>query len=944
MPTPIINLDPELRHIPGVPASDSKHNELDEESELYEKALGTSEVVENEDGSVDVIDSVPENEAENPDFYVNLAVDVLDDEILDELASDFVEKLEKDKESRKKRDEQYADGIRRTGLGDDAPGGAQFAGASRVVHPILAEACVDFSARAIKELFPSNGPVKTSIKGKFNKDALKRAELKAKAMNWQLTRGIPEYRDELEQLLTQTPMGGSQYQKFWVEDGEIRTEFVPIDNILIPFSAGNFYRAQRVTHVQDITRQVFESRIDSGMYRDIEDSEDNDPDSPEATKSQSANNKVEGKTDGDAYNEDGLRRIFEISALLELDDPLTDGKRAPYILTIDESTEEVLAVYRNWEQDDKRKKKLDWMVEYKFIPWRGAYGIGLPHLIGGLSAALTGALRALLDSAHINNAATMLKLKGGRVTGQSTSIDVTQVQEIEAPAGVDDIKKIAMPMPFNPPSQVLFQLLGFLENAGKSVIATSEEMLSQVGDRTPVGTTMALIEQGSGTYAAIHARLHHAQAKALEIISRLNRTFPEVLEEVNEVMDSQLGPEDFADSSDIEPVSDPNIFSESQRYAQYQAVTQMMQDPSVQWDKVAMYRIGMKLLKFPFGDEVLPEPPEAHRAEAVDENVFATKGLPIQAYAEQEHVSHLMTHLLFATSPIFGGNPILSNPTVPTLVNHCKEHLTMFYEKHATAAIQALSELNTMQGGDGNDEAATYKALMLSDKEIASELQQIMPMLEGAMQIMQKNQPPPQLDPASQVAMQLGQAEIARKTQYDQATMQYDQAKLQAENQMAQMKAMSDQKIEETRVQMEHMQMQFDAQIEQMKLEAERQRSDLAQQTEIAKNDADNQQKHLTDIMKNTADNQSNETIAQMKLMFDAQAKKMEAAQAEAIPAPAVDFSGIQSIVDQLAKSHEAMASNISQMMTNHGGVQKTKTMKIQKAPDGTYHGLVVES
>lgn len=848
----IQSFDPLLGSIAGVP-------DLSTLSDLPEDP----NILENEDGSADILDLDDTSGLETVGFFENLAESVIDDQELDEIASDLLEKLENDGESRKKRIEQYEEGIRRTGLGEDAPGGAQFQGASKVVHPILAEACVDFSARAIKELFPHNGPVKAAVIGAYNKGSLDRAEVKVRGMNWQLTKGIPEYRDELEQLLTQTPMGGSQYQKFWVEDGCIRTEFVPVDNVLLPFAAGSFYRAQRVTHVQDITQQTFDDRVRSGLYRDIDDL--GEPgDMPEETKAQKATDKVEGRTSGDAYNTDGLRRVFEVYTWLSLDNDGETDRSAPYIVTIDEYSEVVLSIYRNWEEGDAKCKKLDWMVEYKFIPWRGAYGIGLPHLIGGIAAALTGALRALLDSAHINNAATMLKLKGGRVTGQSTSVEVTQIQEIEAPAGVDDIKKIAMPMPFNPPSPVLFQLLGFLETAGKNVIATSEELMSQVGDRTPVGTTMALIEQGSSTYAAIHSRLHHSQAKALEIISRLNRTFPEVLEEINEATGDSLTPEDFSVTSDIEPVSDPNIFSESQRYAQFQAVMQMTQDPNVKWDKNALYQIGMKLLKFPFGKEVLPPIPEAHEADPVDENVFATKGLAIKAFMEQDHIAHLTSHLLFCTSPIYGANPLMSVPTVPLLLDHCKEHLAMFYSLHAKAAMGAMGEMSQMTGGD--PDAVAHQGLALADQEIAKHLTPIMPMLQQAMQIATASAPKPPLDPSSQAAIQIGMAEIQRKTQMDQATLQADQAKMQGDMQYDQAKLQAEQQREDARLQIEQMKQQAETAIAQMKLEGEQRREEMAAHIELMKGENKNREHQITELMKNTQDNLANIIVEKLKL------------------------------------------------------------------------------
>ena len=430
--------------------------EADEGME-FEMPDEDSEIEELPDGSA-IVRMDTKGPMEDEDFYQNLA-EVLQPYDLNKIALRYMDLVENDKKSREERDKKYEEGLRRTGMGNDAPGGATFMGASKVVHPVMAEACVDFASRAIKEMFPPDGPTRTKILGKVDEEKIEKAERKRDYMNWQLTEQIEEFRDEQEQLLTQLPLGGSQYMKLWYDDKKKRpcAEFMPIDNILLPFAAANFYTAQRVTEMQTLTEWEFKNRIRSGLYRDIDlirvSAE------PEETHSEKANNKIEGRKFED--NEDGLRKVYHIYTWLELeDDPLTDGESAPYILMVDEHENECVGLYRNWEEGDETQTKLDWLVEFKFIPWRGAYAIGLPQLIGGLSAALTGSLRALLDSAHINNAATMLKLKGAKISGQSQQVDVTQVCEIEGMPGVDDIRKIAMPMPFNPPSAVLFQLLG----------------------------------------------------------------------------------------------------------------------------------------------------------------------------------------------------------------------------------------------------------------------------------------------------------------------------------------------------------------------------------------------------------------------------------------------------------------------------------------------------
>ena len=279
-----------------------------------------------------------------------------------------------------------------------------------------------------------------------------------------------------------------------------------------------------------------------------------------------ANDKIEGKQDDGAYNEDGLREVLEV--YLDRDfsewDALASEGVAPYIAHVDVYSSELLGLYRNWEEGDEFFEKLHWLVDWGFIPWRGAYKLGLPHLIGGLSAAATGALRALLDSAHASNAPTLLKLRAGRLIGQTTEVAVTQVQEIEGPAGIDDIRKMVTPIPFAGPNPVLFQLLGTLVDAGKGVVTTAEEKIADVSDRMPVGTSLAMIEQGSKVFSAIHMRLHHSQEKVLEILCRLNAKYPEV-DTWQRYLGKPVDPAIFDTTDDVSPVTDPNIFSEADR-------------------------------------------------------------------------------------------------------------------------------------------------------------------------------------------------------------------------------------------------------------------------------------------------------------------------------------------------------------------------------------------
>lgn len=735
---------------------------------------------------------------DSPDFYENLA-DVIDSYDLSGVAIKYLELVEKDKSAREGRDKQYEEGLRRTGLGQDAPGGASFMGASKVVHPIMAEGCVDFAARAIKELFPPDGPVRSKILGEVTEQKTMIAERKRDYMNYQLTEKIEEYRDEEEQLLTQLPLGGSQYMKIWYDEGKRRpcAEFLPIDNVYLPFAAANFYTASRVTEVNDITQDDFEARVSSGLYIDLDIYRASQE--PEESKPEKANNKIEGRN-SEADNIDGVRRVFHIYTWMELeDDKKSKGERAPYILMIDELSSEVVGLYRNWEDGDELMSKLDWIVEFKFIPWRGAYAVGLPHLIGGLSAALTGALRALLDSAHINNAPTMLKLKGGKVSGQSIVVEPTQVTEIEGAPGVDDVRKIAMPMPFNQPSAVLMQLLGWLTDAAKGVVTTAEEKIANVTSNAPVGTTQALIEQGAAVFSAIHARLHTSQARVLKIIGRLNRWY---LDDNPDEMSRELGvtSKDFEKNSDVVPVSDPHIFAESQRYAQVQALAARAQANPDLYNRLAVEKRILKQIKLPDINEVLPDPQDVKEMNPALENVAMTLGKPVGAFPNQEHLAHLQVHLDYAKDPMYGASPIMAPVFIPQMLEHLKQHLTLWYlnsmDKYASDALGESFDILKVQ--PIIQEA--QKLLAASSQHVHQDTQQqfagVVPIMQQMIQTIQqlKSQQQP-TDPSVQALVQTQMAETNRKTQSDQAKLQLDQAKLAADTQAKQEKNVADQQI-----------------------------------------------------------------------------------------------------------------------------------------------------
>ena len=726
----------------------------------------------------------------NPEFYDNLC-DSAGSSTLGSLAMRYLDLLETDKQARELRDKQYEEGIKRTGMGNDAPGGATFMGASKVVHPAMAEGCVDFAARAIKELYPPDGPVKTKIIGKMDDMKAEKSERKRDYLNWQITEQIEEFRDEQEQLLTQLPLGGSQYFKLWFDEQKKRpcVEFLPIDRVILPFAATNFYTAQRAAEVHEITEFEFDRRIRTGMYRDINASFASG--TLDQNKVEQANNKVEGKQFQD--NKDGIRKVYHIYCFLELEeDNETKGEYAPYILMIDELSNQVVGLYRNWEENDETRTKLDWVVEFKFIPWRGAYAIGLPQLIGGLSAALTGALRALLDTAHINNSATMLKLKGAKISGQSQQVDVTQIVEIEGAPGVQDIRQIAMPMPFNPPSDVLFQLLGWLDNAAKSVVTTSEEKIADITSNTPVGTTQALIEQGAAVFSAIHARLHDSQARVLKVLCRLNRWHFDEMKKSDVITDLEITREDFNKNTDVVPVSDPHIFSETQRMAQSQAVLSLAEKHPDQFNIGSVLNRVLKQMKIPNINELLKDTPAPEQRTSADENAAMLIGQPSYAYLQQDHIAHIQDHLQFAMNPFLGQSPFADPNYLNNLIEHVKQHMTLWYLNRSNGYVEKSMGKPVDDYDDPRLTATIDKVytavgahVMLDSQEVFGQFQQA---LQGIIQMaQQRKQQPMQLPPDAQVVKDTSMAETQRKTAKDQADIQYDQAKLQADAQKQQM-------------------------------------------------------------------------------------------------------------------------------------------------------------
>lgn len=726
---------------------------------------GDSDTIDTEDGGAIVkLDDVGASSEQVEDFYRNL-VDLLPANVRATLANELHTAVDEDKEARKLREKQYEEGIRRTGLGNDAPGGASFQGASRAVHPVLTKGCIDFEARAIAELMPSNGVVRDYIPGTVTPARADKARRKSAHMNWQLKTQMPEFRPELEQLLSQIPLGGSQFLYIVWSERRRRpmATYWPSDDVIIPYGASNVMCAERLTQVERISQREYDRRVADGYY-----SEPVTPAPaaiPDETKPEKASNRVEGQ-ENTGTNIDGLRPMWRVYTELELDeDPETQGEPAPYIIEMDPSDQEVKRLVRNWEMDDKQRTAMQWLIEFPFLPWRGALSIGLAHVIGSLAGAATGALRALLDSAHINNFPGMVKLKGSNFSGQSKQTDVGTVVEMDGGVGLgQDIRSLIMPMPYNPTSNVLLQLLGVLTEEAESTVMTSLRNLTEMNvNNMAVGTSLAVTEQGMKVLGGIHLRLFDAMTRVLATLHRINRLYltdEEINSETGELLARRS---DYEGPLDVIPVADPNVFSDAQRMMQLQMISERAAAMPQLYDLRKVEEALLERTKFPAAKGLLLPKNDPKPMNAVNENASLALGRPVQAFPDQDHLAHLQVHLDFLTSPVLGKLSIIAPRFIGPCLDHIAQHITLWYVKafYDTGTQQlGVDFAQTMGTKDPKVNEEIDKFLAQLSPEITGDASKVLGALpaivQQAQQLMAALAPPPQ-DP------QLAAAQLAAK-------------------------------------------------------------------------------------------------------------------------------------------------------------------------------------
>ena len=689
-------------------------------------------------------------------------------------------------------------------------------GLSIVVHPLIAEAATQFNAKAIAELYPSGGPIKSVIIGQPDEEIEEQGRRVREFMNYQITQEQVEYFPDLDSMLFHLPLVGQTFKKVWWNPNLDRqcSDFVKAEDFCVAPESKDLYTSPRYTHIIRMPKNEYNRYVSNGYYLQTTDdgSDDLDP-------ADSVIGEIEGVDEYDTS--DDMITLLEMHVYdlfdgidgeeMDEDDQDDNAVALPYCITIDYDNQKIVSVRRNWREDDELKKRRDWFVSYKFLPGLGFYGFGLYHMIGGLGKAATGSLRALLDSAAFANMQGGFKLRG-RVTGGD--LQVSPGEFVDLDSTVDDVTKAIMPLPFKEPSSSLFNLLGFMVDAGQRFASTADLNVGDVNPNAPVGSTVALIEQGSKAFSAIHKRLHYAQGQEFKMLAALNaENLPEEFTFSRAGAAETIYAADFDDRIDIVPVSDPNIFSTAQRIAQAQAVLQMAQAAPQLHDMYAAYKRMYEAIRVQNIDEILKKPEEAVQMDCIDENMSVMYGKPIRAFIEQDHEAHIAVHMQFLQDPSLAGNPG-AKAMQPILIAHIAEHIALLYRLRMQAGVaMELPPLPDFKDPDFKFEDVDPEQDRIISQR-AAEVVRAAPQMKQIEAIRSVGQQQQEQGNPLQYAQQLAKLETEALTARTQAQIAADQAKAQSNIQIKQAEAKQDMQIEMAKA-------QADLQAKVTKLEAE---------------------------------------------------------------------------------------------------------------------------
>jgi hypothetical protein len=629
--------------------------------------------IEMDDGSVVVDFGEGTDSEEEVEHDSNLA-EFIEDGELESLANDLIGHFESDRSSRGEWANAYIKGMDLLGMKVEERT-EPWNGASGVYHPMMTEAVIKFQAQAMGELMPAAGPVRTKIMGKLTPEKFEQAQRVETELNYLITEKMPDYRDEMEQMLFKLPMAGSAFKKIYFDPITERpvAQFVPAEDLVVSHGSSNLRTAPRFTHVMKRTSEEILKLQVNGFYRDVE--------LPEATRETTDIEEKYNELEGSSFSDDPRHTLLEMHVDLDLPEPFddVDGVALPYVVTIDKSSSIVLAIRRNWYEEDTKRAKRMHVVHYPYLPGMGFYGTGLIHTLGGLTKSATSIMRQLIDAGTLSNLPAGFKARGMRILGDNTPIMPGEFRDVDVPAGT--IKDAIVPLPYKEPSSVLYSLLGNVVDEGRRIGAVGDIQIGDISAQAPVGTTLALMERSMQVMSGIQARLHAAMKQELRILARIVHDYmpAEYAYEMDEPADRTS---DFDGRVDVIPVSDPNAATMAQRIMQYQAALQLAQQAPQLYDMGKLHRQMLEVLGIKDADDIIKLPGDVKPADPVTENMAILKQEPVKAFAYQDHEAHIQTHMMAMQDPkiqqIVGQSPFAS-AIQSSMMSHITEHVALQY-------------------------------------------------------------------------------------------------------------------------------------------------------------------------------------------------------------------------------------------------------------------------
>jgi hypothetical protein len=722
-------------------------------------------------------------------FTGNLA-ESLDDDTLQEISTELIESYEEDKDSRKDWEDSYRKGLDLLGLKYDERS-QPFQGASGVTHPMLSESVTQFQAQAYKELLPSGGPVNTQILGKITQQKEEQAQRIKEFMNYQILHVMEEYDPELDQMLFYLPLSGSAFKKIYYDESLERavSKFVSSDDLYVSYMATDLFSCERITHTIKKSENEIRKLQVAGFYRDIDIKPYNDTDATKEKEDQISGVKK-------SYQQEEYQ-LLEVHTDLNIEGvDSDDGIKVPYIVTIDEGSGEVLSIYRNYDEDDPKKKKKQYFTHYKFLPGLGFYGLGLEHMLGGLSRTATSALRQLIDAGTLANLPAGFKARGLRIRDDDNPIQPGEFRDVDAPSG--DLRAGLLPLPYKGADPTLFQLLGFVVEAGTRFAAVADQKIGDtVAANAPVGTTMALIERGMRVMSAIHKRLHYAQKIEFNLLAKI---FAESLPgrypyELPSNAIPSIKVQDFSDEIDIIPVSDPNIFSMAQRVTLAQTQLQLAQAAPQMHNMYEAYRRMYQALNVKDIDTILPAPQTPKPVDAGIENAGLLMGKPLIAFKGQNHDAHIEAHKAFFNLASVKNNP----QALMTLEAHIMEHVAMrAREQIEQEQAPLIQERAQAAGGQLSPEEQMQVQQELETAVAVRIAEDTAEMVADEQEFLESQGSDPLID-LKQQEINLRAQDLQRKSMVDDAKLGLEQQKLAQSAKISQDKIDSNEDIAQLR-------------------------------------------------------------------------------------------------------------------------------------------------